>query len=282
LSELVLGTAQWGSAYGVTNTAGRLTDEEVAAIVTVAREAGIVRMDTAAGYGDAQSRIRPWAEMFQITTKVAGAEPAKIIPNLEKCLVELGVGRVDSLLIHDWNQLDADAHVTAASQLRIALEQGLVTRVGVSVYQESGITAAAEAFRSVDVALALIQVPANALDRRLDESSIVRQLSNDGTCVQVRSALLQGLLAASTQTRLGQHPDVQAFHNYAAETGITSLSAALGHVRALSWAHEVVLGVTSADELTEVLQAWNTSLGELVPAELQSSDSSLIDPRRWT
>jgi aryl-alcohol dehydrogenase-like predicted oxidoreductase len=278
----VLGTAQWGSAYGVTNTAGRLTDEEVAAIVTVAREAGIVRMDTAAGYGDAQSRISPWAEMFQITTKVAGAEPAEIIPNLEKCLVELGVGRVDSLLIHDWNQLDADAHVTAASQLRIALEQGLVTRVGVSVYQESGITAAAEAFRSVDVALALIQVPANALDRRLDESSIVRQLSNDGTCVQVRSALLQGLLAASTDTRLGQHPDVQAFHYYAAEMGITSLSAALGHVRALSWAHEVVLGVTSADELTEVLEAWNSSLGELVPAELQSSDSSLIDPRRWT
>ena len=281
MSELVLGTAQWGSAYGVTNTAGRITDQELAAIVTVARESGVVRLDTAAGYGDAQTRIRPWAEMFQITTKVAGAEPAEIIPNLEKCLAELGVGRVDSLLIHDWHQLDVDAYVTAASQLRIAREQGLVTRVGVSIYNESGITAAAAAFRSVDVPLALIQVPANALDRRLDESSIVRQLSNDGTCVQVRSALLQGLLAEQSETTLARHPDIARFHEFVSARGQSPVEVALNHVRALSWAHEVVLGVTAANELTEVLQAWNASPGELVSAELQSSDINLIDPRRW-
>lgn len=278
----MLGTAQWGSAYGVTNAAGRITDEEVAAIVSVARNSGVDRVDTAAAYGDAQTRLRPWADRLRITTKVAGAQPAEIVQGLEKCLVDLDVGWVDSLLIHDWERLDNSGQVEAGSQLRIALERGLVKRVGVSVYLESGITAAAAAFQLVEIPLALIQVPANALDRRLDDSAILRKLSDHGTTVQVRSVFLQGLLAEQSGKHLGFHPDIVRFHELAKAQSKRPIDVALNHVRALPWADEVVLGVTSADELTEVLQAWNTAPGELAPAELQSSDVSLIDPRRWT
>ena len=55
MSQLVLGTAQWGNAYGVTNAVGRLADSELATIVAAAHEAGITQVDTARGYGDAQA-----------------------------------------------------------------------------------------------------------------------------------------------------------------------------------------------------------------------------------
>ena len=57
--DLVLGTAQWGNAYGVTNSVGRLSDEQIGQIVSVARAAGISDIDTARGYGDAEERLRP-------------------------------------------------------------------------------------------------------------------------------------------------------------------------------------------------------------------------------
>jgi aryl-alcohol dehydrogenase-like predicted oxidoreductase len=281
LSELVLGTAQWGSSYGVTNTAGRISDDEVAAIVAVAQDSGVFRLDTAAGYGDAQARLRPWAEMFQITTKVAGADSNSVIPNIEKCLAELGVERVDSLLIHDWDQLDATVQVAVAAQLRTAVNQGLVTRVGVSIYDERAAVSAASAFDLADVPLALIQVPANVLDRRLDSSRPLQSVVDGGTRVQVRSVFLQGLLAVQSDSVLGQHPDVRAFHQYAGDAGVSPITVALSHVRALPWADEVVVGVTSASELQVIVDAWSGAEPMLAPLTLASSDLDLIDPRRW-
>jgi len=55
----------------------------------------------------------------------------------------------------------------------------------------------------------------------------------------------------------------------------------LGHVRGLSWATHVVIGVTSAAELKEVCDAWEFSEPGLLPAHLGSDDLDLIDPRRW-
>jgi aryl-alcohol dehydrogenase-like predicted oxidoreductase len=59
------------------------------------------------------------------------------------------------------------------------------------------------------------------------------------------------------------------------------LEACLAHVRALPWASSVVVGVTSAAELREIVAAWNACEPEMAAAELGSDDLELIDPRRW-
>ena len=68
VTALMLGTAQWGHGYGVTNAVGRLDDDAIADIVAVAREWDIDDVDTALGYGDAQARLRPFAREFAVTT----------------------------------------------------------------------------------------------------------------------------------------------------------------------------------------------------------------------
>jgi len=277
----VLGTAQWGAPYGVTNSGGRVSDEEIAAIVGVAEASGIVSADTAAGYGNAQTRLRPWSERFEITTKVAGADSGEIVRNLEKCLAELGVGQVKALLIHDWEELEATSHVEVAAQLRMALSDGLVTDVGVSVYRESGIESAAKVFQLAGIPLAVVQIPVNALDRRMESSRGLLRAVEEGTRTQVRSVLLQGLLAGPSDADLASHPNVRAFHQYAADVDLSPVAAALAHVRSLPWADQIVVGVTTADELREIVEAWNSCEPMQAPAHLASKDLELIDPRRW-
>ena len=59
------------------------------------------------------------------------------------------------------------------------------------------------------------------------------------------------------------------------------LEVCLAHVRALPWATHVVVGVTSASELREIVEVWVACEPELAAAELGSDDLELIDPRRW-
>ena len=142
--SLVLGTAQWGDPYGVTNERGRLTDSDIEELVRVAQECGITDVDTARGYGDSEERLRPYAREFSVTTKVQGG--SDVVEQLQDSLDRLGLESVTSVLIHDWEDLDPGARAVTVAGLRSSLDSGLSDRVGVSVYTELGVESAAADF----------------------------------------------------------------------------------------------------------------------------------------
>ena len=276
MTELVLGTAQWGNAYGVTNAVGRLSDDEIASIVAVARKSSITDVDTARGYGDAETRLRPFAQDFAVTTKVSGGDD--VLAQVEASLNDLGVDFLDGVLVHDWDGLDCKGQGMSVLSYGQLLDSGKVARVGVSVYDAAGLESAASTFDAGGVPLGVVQVPASVLDRRLDESSLLMELAAAGTHVVVRSAFLQGVLL-STGGELADHPDVVRFRESVGSESL--LEACLGHVRGLPWASHVVVGVTSADELSEIAAAWESCTRAVLDASLGSDDLELIDPRRW-
>ena len=276
MSELVLGTAQWGNAYGVTNAVGRLSNEELGAIVAVAHESGVSSVDTARGYGDAEERLRPFALQFDVTTKISGG--SDVAAQVEASLEALGLSSVGGVLLHDWDQLDCKGQGMSVLGFSSLLDSGQVSRVGVSVYDAAGLESAATTFAAAGVPLGEIQVPANVLDRRLDSSSLLMELFSSGSRIVVRSAFLQGVLLASGGG-LAHHPDVMRFREKVGDGNL--LSACLAHVRALPWATHVVVGVTSAAELQEIVVAWESGTPELASADVGSAELDLIDPRRW-
>lgn len=275
--RLVLGTAQWGNAYGVTNAVGRLSNEELASIVSVALEAGINEVDTARGYGDAEQRLRPFASSFSVTTKVSGG--GDVASQVADSRAVLGVESLAGVLIHDWDALDCKGQGMSVLSFSQLLDSGAVSRVGVSVYDEAGLESAVATFDAAGVPMGVVQVPANVLDRRLDSSPVLMELAAGGTQIVVRSAFLQGVLLAAGG-ELADHADVVRFRSsLGSERSL--LEACLSHVRALPWATHVVVGVTSAEELREIVSAWNACPPALAPKEWGSEDLELIDPRRW-
>lgn len=278
VSELILGTAQWGDAYGATNTVGRLADEELAKIIEVAHEAGIGEVDTARGYGDAELRLRPFTSSFSVTTKVSGS--GDVVAQVSDSCSLMGVDSLAGVLIHDWDSLDCKGQgmsVLAFSQL---MDSATIARVGVSVYDAAGLESAVATFDAAGVPLGAVQVPANVLDRRLDSSSVLMELAASGAQIVVRSAFLQGVLLATGGGR-ADHPDVVRFRSGVESSGSSLLEVSLAHVRALPWVTHVVVGVTSATELREIVAAWSVRDPEMAPAEWGTGDLALIDPRRW-
>ena len=277
MQSLVLGTAQWGNPYGVTNSQGRLTDEALAEIIAVAKGAGIGAIDTAGMYGDAEARLAPWAADFSITTKVRGADPQTIPAQLKASLAALGKGSVANCLIHDWAQLTESQAKASAEQLEDMQEIGLVQQIGVSAYDETDLNRAASIFGQLEIA----QVPINVLDQRLINSDTLQTLATHGTRIQARSVFLQGLLAARSDTQLGQHPEVIKFHDWCESNGEQPIEVALSFIKTTAPITEVVVGVTTGAELNDLAQAWATCKQGLDIDGLTSGDIGLLDPRTW-
>lgn len=279
VATLVLGTAQWGLAYGVTNIHGRIDDDELTRIVSAARELGVTHLDTAAGYGDAEERISVVSPDLSVTTKASGGIETPVEEQIRASLTRLRRSCVDRCLLHDWPELTATQRRSAVQGLRRAQDLGLVDIVGVSVYTEADLDACGAFVDQLSVA----QVPVSVLDQRLDGSSTVRGLRERGWTIQARSALLQGVLADPGATPFADHPDVQAVVAAAEVSGGTTMDIALAYVAGRPWVDEVVVGATTAEELREVAAALQRPSAQDPGrwAALASSDPDLVDPRRW-
>ena len=283
-AELVLGTAQWGQGYGITNDVGRLSDETVAQVVECALAAGIRSVDThraqrvEQGYGDAQVRLSPWAARFQITTKVFAGSDVPMRNQLVESLGELGTGAVQTCLIHDWITLDDRRAASAASELASLAEEGLCRLVGVAAYDAHDIRRARKHFGP---GLAL-QVPVSVLDQRLVGSGDVERVLVEAASVHVRSVFAQGLLLPHQEpTRWSQHADVLRWETFLKENDLDPVRACLDFVRTLPWARGIVVGVLNATQLREILTAWNAPGEGRDWRSLASADPVLVDPRRW-
>ena len=283
-SRLSLGTAQWGTPYGLTNERGELSDSEVTEIVQAALAAKITAADThrtsdpRQGYGRAQARLRPWAGQFQITTKIYGRSEIPIGEQLALSLMDLGVPGVHACLVHDWAELTGDERRSTARFLEAARTDGHVTKVGVSAYDEAEVASAALYFDSLDV----VQVPASVVDQRLVGSGVLAALGESGAEIQVRSIFLQGLLLEPRATApLAAHPDIRAFHLFCEANAIDPLAACLSFINGINWANTVVIGVTGADELQQFTDIWGQEPITADWAQFASSDATLVDPRLW-
>lgn len=270
---LVLGTAQWGLDYGVTNTAGRLSDDAVQEILAVLPQVGIHLLDTAPAYGDAEARIGALAPGVPVQTKVAGVDDVRA--SLARSSDLLG-RRPERVIVHDWPSLTADQRAVTAATLEALRDEGLVGLVGISGYEASDLATGLAAFDRLDLA----QVPVSLLDQRLAGSPEVDALRAGGGLLQARSVYLQGVaLSGPGETPLADHPDVVRLREACAVAGVDVAAACRAFVRSLEWVDEIVVGVTSADELTE----WATDdpVEGIAWEACASRDPDLVDPRRW-
>lgn len=275
--RLVLGTVQFGLDYGVTNTAGRVAEADVAAILARAAEAGIDTLDTAAAYGDSEDVIgRLAGHSFRIMTKIGGPPPR--FADLTRASATR-LGRTpDAILLHDARALMGQDAKEVVQSLLALREAGLAPRVGVSVYSPEQLASACSLFRPD-----LVQLPFSVIDRRFERTGWLARLREAGTEVHARSLFLQGaLLAAATPDRLGfADATLGAFRAACAAAGMTQLEACVSAGLAAP-VDGLVVGVTSLAELQAILAA--ASSCRPLPASfdaLASDEAGLVDPSRW-
>ncbi len=276
MQSVILGTAQWGLDYGATNAAGRLSDPAITSVVAAAVRAGIRTLDTAPGYGDAEVRIGSLAPAFAIQTKASVAEAGlgAVRASVEASLSRLRRDSLDAVLVHDWSAADQAHRMAAARELEVLRSEGLIGAVGVSPYDEGDLVAALECFSLLDV----VQVAVSVLDQRLVGSPALAEVRARGGRVQARSVFLQGVALAPADHRLfGNHPDVARLRVLGNPLGLC-----LAYVLTLDWVDELVVAVTTEEELAQILGALEEPIPDVRWDLLASADEWLVDPRRWT
>lgn len=286
MTELILGTAQFGNGYGVTNHSQRLDDHLVRDILSLAVEEGIRTFDTAQAYDDSMDRLRtlmPASARPGFISKVALGGDAGVDRALRDALTRLGVTSLDGLLLHRVSDLSSRSVSDDLDRLRDARRNGEVDRVGVSVYDVDDVLLSMDAFPDLD----LLQIPGSVVDRRLLDHQVIGELRSSGVAIHVRSAFLQGLLLVQPHD-LPAHagalgPVLRSLDEDAGREGLARLDILLGALRSHPNVDAVVVGVTRTEELGAIVTSWKSAF----PAGWEwHSDADIstgiLDPRRWT
>lgn len=283
----MLGTVQFGLAYGVSHQGGAVPLTEGRDILTLARASGIRTLDTAAAYGESE---RVLGELdsggFAIVTKtvpirtgnLSDADLDDIDAGFRRSLARLRRDRVAALLVHDARDLLGRGGDRLWALLESHRADGRVGRIGVSVYDAEEIDAVTSRFP-----VELLQLPLSVFDQRLIEDGTLARLADQGIAVHARSLLLQGLLLMSPESvpasLRSAAPLLARWKDMCVAAHATRLEAALAF--ALSQPIEgLVVGVHSREHLAECLAAIHQPVSLPWPS-LACPDSDVIDPRRW-
>lgn len=279
--DLILGTAQLITDYGITRTSTPAQSALGATrLLAVASDLGITTLDTAPAYGDAERVIGESGLAFRIHTKVRGGMDE--VSSLKASLEALRVEQVDVLYLHDINAFDADP-TSSISGLRRCLGDG-AAQIGVSVYTPDQLR------KLLDTAgPSVVQFPLNILDRRFLGRPLDDARAAGFTCL-ARSAFLQGVLLGEPQTLVHGVAHlataVESFDRAAQEVGLTRAVAALAWVANQTGVDGVIVGAAEQRELEEIGVAWRQAL-EVEPELIDRlttkvSESDGVDPRHWT
>ena len=285
-SRLVLGTVQFGLNYGIANTHGKPSDDQVADILSAAYRSGIRLLDTAASYGESEQvlgrvlkRLGLLDEM-QLVSKIppipqemSRAEgEAMIDASLEKSLKNLGVQSLYAILFHREENLDY------LPILRKWQEKGAVRFVGSSV---DGMLPPGIA--DCDA----VQIPSNVLDRRFLP---LIEATDRKARVFVRSVYLQGLLLMPEE-KVPEHLQVvvpirRALTKLAEDAGMDLSELCMRYLLSVPGVEGVLTGVDTVEQLEmNVALAERGALPEdllkAVIAAVPELSENVIRPSKW-
>ena len=258
--QICLGTVQFGLSYGVTNKSGQVPEEEVCKILELAAASGVNMLDTAQGYGTAETitgRCWPKGAPRQVISKLKASAPRHSWEkSLKTSLQRLNTPSLDGFLVHRASDLLGPEGAVLLNWLEGLRKRKLVKRIGVSIYEASDIDNL-----PID-RLQLVQIPLSVFDQRLIHDGTVKKLQEQNIAIHARSVLLQGLLVQPPQA----WPDhlSPAFREHyvqwlieVRQQGLTPLGAALGFMRTCTSLEAVLIGVQSLNEFAEVIKTWN-------------------------
>lgn len=292
--KLGIGAAQFGLDYGVSNTGGITPIAEVAKILQQAESLGIELIDTAPAYGDSEAVLGSCIQdrsCFKIMTKTPFFDKGVIreedVAHLRKTFIsslqKLRQSSVYGLLIHHSDDLFAVNGQKLWKSMEALKDEGLVKKIGVSVYDAEQIDEALKRY-----AIDLVQVPVNIFDQRLLKSRHLKKLKDRQIEIHARSIFLQGLLLMEPSIvppyLSWAAPYLQKYHDLIKPLNLTALDAALAFVDHLEEIDAYIVGLNNYQQLEEILSHLTKNRDNTLDFDCSKfalTDESIINPSLW-
>lgn len=283
LSKLGLGSAQF-ALDGGNPTRGRPPEQEAREILAIAARSGLTWLDAASATGHAEmmlGQVLPRPLPFRMTVKaVRGDKGAEFVEREARLsLQRLGIGAAEAIVIQTPCDLFGPHGPTLWAALKRLQGEGLFRQIGIAAYASDDPAGLAQRFRPD-----FIQAPASLLDQRLLVDGTLARIRDMGVGVHLRSIFLNGLLflppdRVPAQMK-GASGRLSRARRMIAEGRSDPLQAALGFALSRPEADVVLVGVTTAAELSAVVAAAAHPPPNLDWDEMAIDDPAL-DHDRW-
>ena len=284
--KLALGGAQFGLEYGVANESGRTNQEEIKAILRFAKSSGVHTIDTAIAYGDSETQLgKSDISGFDVISKLP-AVPSTCLDveswvreQVAGSLSRLKTNQLHGVLLHRPEQLASPIGKAIYSGLERIKEDGLVKKIGISVYSPTELELLIPNFK-----FDLVQAPLNLLDQRMNLSGWLSRLKSEGIEVHIRSAFLQGLLLMPLHI-LPEYfsPWEETFgkwHEWLAQHNTSAIEACLSYLFNLKDIDYVIVGTENLRQFSQVVEVIKNNKSFDCP-DIHSNDEKLINPAMW-
>jgi aryl-alcohol dehydrogenase-like predicted oxidoreductase len=289
--KLILGTAQFGLDYGVSNTRGKTVIHDAKKILEYAYDNNISTIDTAIQYGNSEGVIgnsinkRDDWEIITKTISFTGdsineAHVKQLRESFNHSLLNLNKTHIYGLLLHSCNNLFLPGGEKLLQEMKRMKNEGLVKKIGISLYDSKQIDRILRNY-SID----LVQLPINILDQRLINDGSLIKLKEYNIEVHARSVFLQGLLLMPLNAI---HPwfnpimgTLEKFHTEAKKRNMSVLQLALAFIQGIDEIDGVVFGVNTLEQLHEIIGAVSVYTDTNSLFSMSISDSVFLNPSNW-
>jgi len=279
MNKIALGTAQVGFDYGISNTTGKISYEEVVKILNLSKKNSINTLDTAPSYGVSEKILgKVGMNDFHLITKTTPLKLGvdNVIKSFYKSLKNLKRTSVDGILIHNIDDIVDENFDILYKELYKLKQNKLVNKIGFSTYNPDQVDLLLNYFD-----FDLIQVPINVFDTRLIDGGQLFALKNKKIEVHARSIFLQGLLLNFRELDHYFYKWTSQFDNYqemVKERGVTLLEYAVNFVLNIKEIDKVIVGVDCEAQLKEIIELKiNKSIHKACPI----NDVNLLNPSLW-
>ncbi|MDC0233047.1 N-acetylneuraminate synthase family protein [Pelagibacteraceae bacterium] len=194
LNKIGIGTAQFGSKYGITNSKGATDYKNMENILNNAYDSGINFLDLADNYGNSISKLKKYFKKhpkqdWEICYKISG-KINDLTYKLNQITKLIGT-QPKTIMFHKFSQLMNYKKIHDLENFKIKN----YLRLGCSLYYEK------ELINIIDnkIPIDIIQAPLNLLDKRFNDRDIIKKIKENNMEIYARSIFLQGLFFLNKQ-----------------------------------------------------------------------------------
>ena len=286
--DLVLGSVQFGMAYGITEKA-KPSVKEVEKIVSTFMSKGGHVIDTAVAYGDSHIVLGKLPKKPAFMTKIPSLNALTIeridLKNIaETALVQLKVDQLECISFHEIKDVLGPNGQDNVNQMINLRKMGICRKIGLSLYSPDQLEATIKKFPGI---FDIVQAPLSLLDQRfLDTATQVVLLEKME--FHARSIFLQGLLLLAPDTVPNSVKRIKPFlkkvQELCNEHSIEPIKLVFLFLKEALANGKAVVGVHSSKQLKQVYLALEWAHENSIDIDFNSlrcDDLDLIDPRRW-
>lgn len=283
MSKVVLGTVQFGVNYGINNTSGQVSLDEVCKILKIAQEKEILTLDTSSAYGTSEivlgKALKESSTRFNIVSKYPRSETS-VRNTFEKSISNLGVESLYGYLVHHFEFYQE--HPEILDEMTALKNEGKIKKVGFSLYNVEQL----QYLFDKSVKFDILQFPYNIFDKQFEP--FMPKLVEIGVEIHTRSAFLQGLFFKDTNTLPEKLKLLKKYlddlHCYCDNKGLAVEQLALGYVIANPNIKGALIGVDNHEQLEANLKVASVKLSQEDIDYISNIDiieKALLNPANW-